>query len=129
MARREDWPERLAAFVEARLDMPFQWGPNDCSSFGAAAVVAMTGELPALPTYAGERDALRLIAERSLRARVGEVMGDEIAVAFAQRGDIGLLDVAGRETVAVCLGDLFAVPGTEGVLMLPRESALCAWRV
>jgi len=129
MPRREDWPEQLAAFVEARLDMPFQWGPNDCCSFAAAAVQAMTDDAPPLPVYAGERDALRLVAERGLRDRVGDVMGPEIVVAFAGRGDLGLMDVAGRETLAVCLGDLFAVPGTDGVLMLPRESALCAWRV
>ena len=129
MTRRTDWPELLAAFIVARLDMPFAWGANDCCSFGAAAVEAMTGTAPALPTYAGERDALRLIAERSLRARVGDEIGEEIPVAFAQRGDLALVDGAGRETLAVCLGELFAVPGPDGVVMVPRPTAICAWRV
>ena len=43
MKRLEDWPERLAAFVEARRAMPFRWGQNDCALFAADAVAAVTG--------------------------------------------------------------------------------------
>ena len=129
MARLEHWPSLLARFIETRIDMPFEWGGNDCCSFAASAVEVMTGERPPLPEYTGERDALRLIATRSLRERVSDVMGLGIHPAFAQRGDVGLLDLGGRETVAVCVGDTFAAPGVDGLLLVPRERALCAWTV
>lgn len=43
MTRVEDWPERLAAFIEQRRKMPFAWGSNDCALFAADAVCAITG--------------------------------------------------------------------------------------
>jgi hypothetical protein len=41
--RLPDWPEQLAAFIEARRDMPFDWAVNDCCVLAADAVLAMTG--------------------------------------------------------------------------------------
>ena len=38
MKRLEDWPERLAAYVDAHRDTPFRWGQNDCATFAAGAV-------------------------------------------------------------------------------------------
>ena len=39
LPRRADWPERLAAFIEARRRQRFVWGANDCVLFAADAVL------------------------------------------------------------------------------------------
>lgn len=127
--REQHWPEALADFIEARREMPFEWGPNDCCAFAAAALEAMTGERPPLPAYASERDAARLLREAPLRERVDELYGPEIVPAFAQRGDLVLLDLDGRATLGVCVGDEVVAPGPDGVLTFPRSLALAAWKV
>lgn len=128
--RLESWPEALSAYLDERRDMPFAWGTNDCCAFAADAVQAVTGERPLLPAYESERDALRLLRDRSLRERVGDVFGAEIAPAFARRGDLAVfMQDDERETLAVCVGDYLAAPGPDGMLLVPRAAAIAAWRV
>lgn len=127
--RNQDWPEALAAYVDSRRDVPFAWGENDCCSWAAGALEAMTGERPPMPEYADERAAARLLREESLRSRVDELYGPEIAPSFAQRGDLVLMDLDGRPTLGVSLGDGVAAPGADGVLVCPLSAAVAAWRV
>jgi hypothetical protein len=127
MMRREDWPERLYDYVESRRDTPFDWATNSCASFAAAAVEAMTDEAVPLPAFATTAEAAALLAERSLRDRVGDVMGPEIVPSFAQRGDLVLIDIEGRESVAVCLGLDAVGPGTAGIVLVPMSAAIAAW--
>lgn len=127
--RQQDWPEKLYAFLDARHDMPFDWATNSCVSFAADAVNEMTGTMPELPTFATAAEAAALLATRSLRDRVNDQFGPEIAPAFAQRGDLVLIDLAGRESIAVCVGVEAAGPGDTGLLMAPMSAAVAAWRV
>lgn len=129
MMRREDWPERLYDYVESRRDVPFGWATNSCASFAAGAVEAMTDGAVPLPAFATAAEAAALLAERALRDRVGDVMGPEIVPAFAQRGDLVLIDIEGRESVAVCLGLDAVGPGTAGIVLVPMSSAVAAWGV
>ena len=46
MTRHPDWPERLAAFLEARRDRPFAWGTHDCVLMAADWVLEATGTDP-----------------------------------------------------------------------------------
>lgn len=127
--RREDWPERLNDFIDARRDMPFAWGENDCSSFAVGALVAMTGERPPVPTAANERDAARLLLDAPLRVRADELYGPAIMPSLAQRGDLVLMDLFGRPTLGVSLGDGIAAPGADGVIVFPLSAAVAAWRI
>jgi hypothetical protein len=129
MRRREDWAERLHDYLDARRDVPFSWSGNDCTTFAAGAIEAMTEEKPPLPAYAGLHDAARLLDERALRERVGDVYGPEIVPAFAQRGDVVLVEIGGRESLAVCIGAEAAGPGPDGMLTVPMSTATAAWRV
>lgn len=43
VAREENWQRLFHDFIEARSDAPFAWGVNDCCTFAADAVLAMTG--------------------------------------------------------------------------------------
>ena len=129
MSRLQDWPSRLAAYVDKAYTLPFEWGRHDCSTFVAGAVEAMTGERPELPAYTDAREAAELLAAEPLLDRVRAIYGPPIAPAFAQRGDIALVDIDGRASLAVCVGDFFAGPGTDGLVMVPRAVAIAAWRI
>jgi hypothetical protein len=129
MKRRQDWPERLAAYLDARRYMPFSWRENDCTSFAAGAVEAITGQMPPLPAYAHAGEAARLLMEQPLRERVGALYGAEIPVSFAQRGDLVLMELDERETLGVWDGQYIAGPAADGMLLAPRSAAVCAWRV
>lgn len=69
--------------------------------------------------------AQRLVARRGgLAQAVTGLLGDPLqAVAFAQRGDVVLVDLgrphASRQALAVCLGDKLAGPSACGLAMTP----------
>lgn len=127
--RRLDWTEALYAYIDARREVPFQWGSQDCSTFAAGAVEAITGEAPELPVATTAAEAVALMAERPLRDRVGDLYGPEIVPAFAQRGDLVLIEIDGRESVAVCIGAEAIGPAADGLLAVPMALAVAAWRV
>lgn len=121
----------MTAYLDAARDRAFAWGEWDCVRFAAGAVEVITGERPALPVYASALDAARLTRERSLRARVCDVLGPEFPPALAHRGDVVLWtqgeDYA--ETLGVCVGDLLACAGPDGLAMAPMTAAVAAWRI
>lgn len=131
--RREDWPGRLAAFVEARREMPFAWGAHDCVTMAADWIEQATGVDP-IADLRGWDDALsasRTIESLGgLKQAVTDRLGAEIPVAFAQRGDVVLHDETDRPGLGVCVGEWFAAPLEEGgVVLVAMDRAVCAWRV
>jgi hypothetical protein len=129
MKRREDWPERLADYLDAQRDVAFDWASHSCAAFAAGAVEAMSGEAVDIPAHGSAREAAGLLAARGLRERIGDMFGPEIVPALAQRGDLVLVDIAGCESVAVCIGTEAAGPGDAGLLTVPMRLAVAAWRV
>lgn len=134
MTRREDWPERLFALIEARRDTPFEWSAHDCCTFAADAVHEMTGVDPIADLrgkWDDEVSALRLLKKHGgIEALASERLGEQVAPAFAQRGDVVLHTLTGREALGVCVGDRFAaVADTVGVELVPMSAAVRAWRV
>lgn len=131
MRRFEDWPERLAAYLESRRGVPFRWGSQDCAAFAAGAVEAMTGSAPPIPSIDSAAAYLRFLGEQGpLDALVDDALGERLpSTAFAQRGDVVLLFVDERATLGVCVGHEAAAPGADGMLMVPMSTASAAWRV
>ena len=133
MMRRQDWPERLFAHIEAARGVPFAFGAHDCCLWAADAVLAMTDADPIEDIrgqWADEVSALRLLKERGgVEAMVTEYLGDPIAPAFAQRGDVVLHTMSGRDSLGVCVGDRFAAVADVGIEYVPMSAALKAWRV
>lgn len=41
--RFEKWPQLLSEYLMSRRKMPFEWGKNDCLSFVAGAILAVSG--------------------------------------------------------------------------------------
>lgn len=135
MMRREDWPDRFEAFLEARRFTPFAWGSNDCATFAADWVREATDADPIAELrgkWKTEAGAARTIARLGgLREAVSARLA-EIPPAQAQRGDVGLVLTeicAGAPALVVFGIDAAFGPGPRGLTMVDRAAVLTAWRV
>ena len=138
LTRKEDWPERLAAFVESRRQTPFAWGQQDCCMFACDAVQEITGTDIAAE-FRGKYTSL-LTAARILKPlegvegameRAAELFGMEECKtpAFAQRGFVVHYDTPQGPALGVCLGHVHAFAGPKGITFLPFKTIRRAWRV
>lgn len=130
--RLPDWPSRLQRLMQARRSVPFAWGANDCFLFAADCADACTGVDPAEDlrgTYATEREALRTLQALGvdLAGLAAARFGAEIPPAFAQRGDVGLTEQAGRALLCVCASGRWVAPAEHGLAEAPPPHR--AWRV
>lgn len=122
------------AYLDARALRPLAWGSraNDCISFAAGAVEALTGR--DLIAAAGFRWASAAGAARVLK-RVGGIAGaldlvlPRTECAMAHRGDVGLAVIEGRESCVVIEGALVVGPGVERLVRVPRAVLVQAWSV
>ncbi|MDO9357860.1 MAG: hypothetical protein Q7T70_02560 [Polaromonas sp.] len=132
MTRLPDWQTRFAEFGSARARMPFSWGSNDCCSFAAAAVEAITGRNPMddVVPYDTEAAAGRLILRAGdLRALASQYLGESVQPVFAAVGDVVLVVNAGREALGICNGVNVIGPGVAGIDVLGIDAALAAWKI
>lgn len=127
--RIQNWPHALAEYVRSRQETPFEWGAHDCAHFAAGAVAAITGEYPKFPRYKTERAALKLIAQKTLRERAGDILGPEIDVSMAQRGDVVMvIDSINGPSLGVCFGENSMFVSKQGLHQVPTAQCWCAWR-
>lgn len=122
--------------------MPFEWGENDCCSFVANAVDAMTGQNPmqSLAPYRSAIGALKLSRTefgRAERKDPYQVMKwptrlgftEIVSVSLAQRGDIVAIEDHGRFLLGIVGGVTAAFPGNDGIVWKPANACLKAWKV
>lgn len=113
MTRFHDWPERLAAFLEASKDDSFP--DNGCGVFCADAIEAMTG--------------VRLSTDFPDCAAGAEASGlEEIPVKMAQRGDLVLHD-QGLAIVGTNSRYAWGPADDGGLAPIPVLRCSRAWRV
>ncbi len=137
MKRNEGWEKRLAELVQARMSMPFCWGTFDCVLFAADVVQALTGEDLAAAfrgrysTELGARRKMLHMFGADVQSVVMRYRFPEILPAAARRGDLGVFDGSGGQTVAVCLGRDWYAPDASGVGLgaHARAEIKRAWRV
>jgi hypothetical protein len=134
--RSPNWPEKLAAFVSARREHPFVWGAQDCCTFAADAVIAMTGRDPLADfrgRYSTEDEADAVIGPDGLEAMLAQHLAafgaTEIPPLQAQRGDLALVRVANHTLLGVVIGPTVAAPGLERLAFVRASTALRAWAV
>ncbi|MBB3639790.1 DUF6950 family protein [Variovorax atrisoli] len=130
--RLPNWQERFSDFGKARASMPFAWGSNDCCTFAAAAVEAITGKNPmsSVASYTTEIAAMRLVvAAAGLRALACEYLGSSVSPLMAGVGDVVLVENEGREMLAVCNGANVMAPSKLGMVALDMSAAKAAWRI
>ena len=136
LTRLPDWPLRLEAFVAARQQQPFAWGAQDCATFAADCVQAITGvdvAPPHLRQHRHARAALRSMrAHGGLRAIAQAALGTPIPPILAGVGDV-LLTRPGAQAhhpmLAVCNGASAIAPGPFGLVSLSLAQVSHAWRV
>jgi hypothetical protein len=129
--RLPDWQPRLQALIQQRQAQPFAWGLHDCCLFVCDGIEAITGHDPAadLRGYSTEREALRVLqAHGGVRGLAESRAGKSVPVLAAQVGDVGLLPLDGRDTLALCGGAHWLAPGALGLVALPLDAASLAWR-
>lgn len=128
--RLPDWPERLSSFIESRRQAAFSYGTNDCCLTAADWVREATGDDPAAEyrgRYHDEAGALRIVrGAGGMRGLVGLV---EKPVGLAQRGDVVLALVDGRETLGVVDVGGWWAPGEAGLVFRPLTDAVAAFEV
>jgi hypothetical protein len=140
--RRDDWPERLARYLEEAQEREKEWGVFDCGMFAAGAIEAMTGvDLAAefRGQYAGSISAEKamrrycgggleqLAAKVALRAELAEIdprlaqRGDPVIVRDAEAGEaFAIIDIRGFVAVTV---------SGRGLAYRERTAIVRAWRV
>lgn len=134
--RRPDWPLLLEVYLDRARDTPFAWGLHDCATFAIGWVELAREDLkPAedlftMLGYNSASGALDAMGGRDLATIVdGWGYLTQVQPAFAQRGDLVLVETGGRLSLGVCAGDVAAGPGTVGLELLPMTAVHAAWRV
>jgi hypothetical protein len=130
--RLPDWQPRLAALVSQRMRHPLVWGVHDCCLWAADAVLAVTGvDLAAslrgtYSTQAGADQQLHRLG--GLVDICVQRLGPVVRTQLAQAGDVGLATVGNVRALVVCGGAHFLAAGADGLLPVPRQAVLRAWR-
>lgn len=125
IARAHDWPERFAAFIESRRFMPFAWGSNDCGLFVADGIRALVDvDLGAkFRGYSTELAAMRLVKQAGgMEALAADLTPKHVGL--AQRADVILADVEGRETFGLVGVNCWCAPGVHALVFRPMSDAL-----
>lgn len=140
MTRLTDWPELLDVAIEAARHRPFAWGRQDCVTFAADCIWAVTGvdPLAGLGRWADRHQAWAVIrgagcGQQSLQAAISRIMAAHgwptIDPGQAGRGDLCLVDGGKGRFAAICLGARLAAPGPKALAFVPTRRALAAWRI
>jgi hypothetical protein len=134
--RLPDWKSRLGRYVAGQFNQPFRPGEFDCAIFAAGAVEAMTG-IDFAARFKGRYtsvesgiEALRVAGHADHLALIAFIF-DEVHPAFAQPGDIALLDGGDHAAIGIVQGEhIYALRGDgRGVGLAPRDAMQRAWRV
>lgn len=131
--RRADWVARLYREVEIQKGEAFAYGKNDCCSFVARCIDAMTGDnLAEMLThcYHDARSAKRFLrAEGGMELAVSSFLGDSVPGHNARRGDACLVEVEDGPGVGICLGPTIAVRHDGELIYYPLKAAHAHWSV
>lgn len=137
LRRLDDWRARLSAEMDRQRREPFAWGSQDCVlGFGSGIVQALTGVDLARGfrgKYRTPAGAAKILAD-SGAASLGDFVAGflpEIAPAFANVGDLGVIPADGPIGEALCMFDAsgLVVLTDEGHGRRPRQDAIRAFRV
>ena len=132
-ARRDNWPDLLAQFIESRRDQPFAWGSNDCCIFAADWVELCTGEDYAKAWrnhYSSALGAVRVLDEAGGVEALVDALGlQRVAPQMAGRGDIVAQETGRGMTLGICLGVTTAFVAKTGLVFGPIANVETAWRI
>lgn len=130
--RVENWPELMAAEIEAAKQRTFRWGIHDCCAFAANVVAQITGRdfMIDFPDYQDEAQANYVMsAWGGVEGIATRCLGEPIAPLQAQRGDVVSVDTELGPALGICDGAVVWAAAVRGLVALPLAKARRAWRV
>lgn len=134
MNRLNNWRSRIQDLIDARENLSFEYGVNDCALFGADIVEAITGEDHAKEfrgKYKTKIGGLRAIRKAGYADQIEFVEKNfkEIPNAFASFGDIGFIQT--NDGLAICLicGNVVLSLGDTGLVRSNIFSVVKSFRV
>ena len=130
MMRVSNWEQALSDYLFERSDMPFEYGKNDCCTFAAGAVQAMTGINPMeefVGKYKSMASSVRAISNSGFDGleQIMDSKFDSIPIGFASTGDLAFFN----ESVGVVVGGKAAFVSEDGFVLISREKWDKAWGV
>lgn len=134
LQRTADWRVRLRDYVLGKMGEPFRPGRHDCALFAAGAVEAMTGRDLAAEWRGKYRTLKRgesLLRERGFEDHedVCRALLPEVAPAFAQVGDVAVIEIDGGVALGVVQGEVVYCLHPGGAAIVPRARMVRAYRV
>jgi len=136
--RLYNWQLRFEAFMRERFATPFAWGSNDCCTFAADCVLALTGvdvAPPALRLHRTQAQAADALAAHGGVQRIARAaLGAPLPPHRAGVGDVVLVrmpDATGtpQKALAICNGCIALAPSSLGLVPVSLRDAICCWRV
>jgi len=138
MIRLQDWPKRLDACINELRDKPFKWGEQDCGTFAADCIKAMT-DCDVISVTRGQyndADGANAVIDNlsfaGVRAATTGILGAPYPnPLFAKRGDIVAVDSGNGDALAVVAldGKHALAPAKRGLVQFAMSEWLCAWEV
>jgi hypothetical protein len=136
MKRPQDWPTRLALFIEEKRHQTFNWKENNCAFFASDWIAILTGEDPA-SEYRSKVDsplsAARALGDVTVEQVAERVCAEhgwpEVSPKLARRGDVVLRDTEHRPAMGVCEGERAVFAAPDGLAFLPAAQCRRAWRI
>jgi len=131
----KDWEPRLVAWLASVRARPFAPGAHDCGLFTAGALEAMTGVDHGAAwrgRYKTLKGARRLLKKAGYADHVAYVAGlfDEVPPAFAQAGDIAVIDGDDGPALGIVQGEgVYVLTPACGLGLVPRRQMKRAFRV
>ena len=132
--RLTDWRPRLSAYMAETAHQGFRYGSNDCALFAAGAVRAMTGHDPAAGyrgSYTTLEGGLKRLRKAGFADHIDQAASlfEEIHTAFAQVGDIAMIEGPEGPVLGIVVGEMVACLRPDGLGHLSRDLAKRAWAV
>ncbi|AYA63832.1 DUF6950 family protein [Alteromonas sp. RKMC-009] len=134
MKRLTTWTQQLTQFITGKKHQPFEWGVNDCCLFAADAVLAITGEDPAIQfrnrysTRLGAARVLKNEGHDNIESAITAMLGEPVPRLSVRRGDVVLVDLNGDMTAGIMFGQVLA-PGEQGIATVSPLDITTVWRV
>ncbi len=134
MKRLPDWHNRLVVYLNQVARTAFNPGEMDCALFIAGAVEAMTGVDLAVEfrgRYTTVLGGLRVAKKAGFADIPALVEGRfaEVSPAFAQVGDIAILQADGEIAFGIIQGEKIYVRHPEGMALVPLRLAERVFKV
>ena len=107
-----------------------EWNLSQAAAIPAESISPEALALESSATVVTEEEAAALVQSLGgVAALVQARLGEPMPSALARPGDVGLVELEGRQSLAVCIGRHWQAPGPDGLRVLPRSMVQQAWGV